>query len=273
MSSRIWSVGVNYTSSDQVQTIDDMIASGYAHHVEVLIDNFLTVPATSILEKFGDTPVAFHIMYSRFLEADRDHLQSMAARLRTLIRDVKPIYVSDHVGCFSYEGRAMPILGEYDYRRLEHALCAIEQWQELLGTRLILENFPSYTSEGAAQPDFYQRIADRTGAGLLFDISNAVVAANNAGVPLEAWSGLLDQCDSFHLGGYSEAKDGDGMLLDTHDGPLSDDTMAAACRIFSQERERPVTLTVEFDRNIDAVAWSRDLRWAAGLNPLNAIQD
>jgi hypothetical protein len=32
-------------------------------------------------------------------------------------------------------------------------------------------------------------------------------------------------------------------------------------------------LTVEFDRNIDAVAWSRDLRWAAGLNPLNAIQD
>ena len=267
MTSRDWSVGVNYTSFEQIEAIDGLIAAGCVDHVEVLIDNFLTVPAASITGRFGDTPVAFHIMYSKFLEADRDDLRAMAARLRPLIRDVQPLYVSDHVGCFSYEGRAMPILGEYDYKRLDHAVSAVDHWQDLLGAQLLLENFPSYTGHGAAQPEFYERLVDRTGAGLLFDISNAVIAAHNAHVPLEAWRGLVEGCDQFHLGGHSEVAGDPAILLDTHDGALSAATKEAASRLFPDHRARPVTLTVEFDRNIDAQIWAQDLRWAAGLNP------
>jgi hypothetical protein len=56
------------------------------------------------------------------------------------------------------------------------------------------------------------------------------------------------------------------ILLDTHDCGLSADTMATTCRIFSNERTKPTTLTIEFDRNIEMEVWARDLRWAAGLN-------
>lgn len=271
MSAKTWSVGVNFTSSSQIPTIAALIDAGCVDHIEILIDNFLTVPAHSILEKFADVPLAFHIMYSKFLEADQENLRAMSSPLRNLIRDVKPLYVSDHVGCFSYEGRALPILGEYDYRRLEQAVCAVDQWQALLGSQLLLENFPSYTSEGAAQPLFYEHLLKRTGAGLLFDISNAVVAAHNADVPVETWNELVYGCNHFHLGGYSESNDEPHMLLDTHDRALSADTIAAAGRIFLKQRTEPTTLTIEFDRNIQMEVWARDLRWAAGLNPVNAI--
>ena len=266
-SAKAWSVGVNYTSFNQIKIIDHLIRTGHVDHVEILIDNFLTVPTASIIERFGDIPVAFHIMYSKFLEADPADLRTMAELLVPLIRDVSPIYVSDHVGRFSYKGRSMPILGEYDYNRIEHAVSAVDQWQDMLNCRLLLENFPSYTSQGSGQPDFYKRVVERTGAGMLFDISNAVIAAQNSGVPVSEWTELVEKCDHFHLGGYSEVEGETTMLLDSHDEVLSLNTMAAANCLFKSPRSNPVTLTVEYDRNVNADNWARDLQWAAKLDP------
>jgi uncharacterized protein len=270
MASRAWSVGVNYTSSRHLATITALIDAGCVDYVEILIDNFLTVPAGSILDRFAGIPIAFHVMNSKFLEADRDTLRAMAVPLRALINAVEPLYVSDHVGRFSYEGRALPILGEYDYRDVERAVSAVDQWQTLLGTRLILENFPSYGAQEAAQPAFFEQVQKRTGAGLLFDISNAVVARHNADVPIDAWHNLIDTCSHFHLGGYRDSNDAPHLLLDTHDRGPSDETMKTAASIFARGLTAPMTLTVEFDRNIETETWAHALRWAASLNPRHA---
>lgn len=259
-------VGVNYTSSRHFPLFRELIDSGCVDYVEILIDNFLTVPAQSILEKFENIPIAFHIMNSQFFESDPQRLSAIAAPLRSLIREIKPLYVSDHVGCFTHNGCVLPVLGEYDYRKIEPAIASVDRWQELLGTRIILENFPSYTADGFAQPDFFRTLLDKTGAGLLFDISNAVVAEHNAKVAPGAWDTLIDACDHFHAGGYSESPYPPLMLLDTHDRKLSDATHAAIAAIMARREPKASTLTIEFDRNIQMESWKEELQRIAALS-------
>lgn len=276
MGRKKYRVGVNYTSSRHFTLIKELIDARVVDFVEILIDNFLTVPAQSILEKFESIPLAFHIMNSRFLEEKEEtKLQALAAPIRSLIRETRPLYVSDHVGRFTHNGCVLPILGEYDYRNTEHAVAAVDRWQSLLGTQLLLENFPSYTMDGMEQPAFFETVLQRTGAGLLFDVSNAIVAWHNTHVAPSAWNALVDGCNHYHAGGYSESEFEFEpiMLLDTHDRPLSNETSAAIADIMSRHESVVPTITIEFDRNIDRETWGRELERVAGLTSASTSPD
>ena len=274
MDHKKYRVGVNYTSSRHFTLIKELIDARVVDFVEILIDNFLTVPAQSILEKFESIPLAFHIMNSRFLEEKEDaKLRALAAPIKSLIRETRPLYVSDHVGRFTHNGCVLPILGEYNYRNTEHAVTAVDRWQSLLGTQLLLENFPSYTMDGAEQPVFFETVLGRTGAGLLFDVSNAIVAGRNTHVAPSAWDDLIDGCHHYHAGGYSESEFEPIMLLDTHDRPLSDETSAAIADIMSRRESVVPTITIEFDRNIEKETWRRELERVAGLTSARASRD
>jgi uncharacterized protein len=273
MNRKICTVGVNYTTSRQFSLIKDLIDENVVDFVEILIDNFLTVPAQSILQKFDGMPIAFHIMNSRFLETDEKKLRELSVPLKALIRDIKPLYVSDHVGNFTHNGCLLPVLGEYDYSRIEHAIDSVSRWQDFLGTQLLLENFPSYTIDGIDQPDFFRTVLSATQAGLLFDVSNAVIAAHNAKVPLSAWDDLVSASCHFHAGGYSESEHEPSMLLDTHDRELGVLTDAAIASILSRHRSDTATITVEFDRNIHKETWKGELVKIAGLNVRSRVAD
>lgn len=273
MTQKAGRVGVNYTASRHFPLIKELIDSGSVDYVEILIDNFLTVPAQSILEKFDHIPIAFHIMNSRFFETDDRRLAEVAAPLRSLIREIKPLYVSDHVGCFTHNSCVMPVLGEYDYQKVGHAVASIDRWQELLGTRIILENFPSYTPDGIDQPNFFETVLHRTGAGLLFDISNAIVAEHNAQVAPGAWDDLVESCCHFHAGGYSESSQPPLMLLDTHDRKLSDATNTAIAGILSERRSETPTITIEFDRNIQMETWKAELQRISRLGLQTSVSE
>ena len=97
---------------------------------------------------------------------------------------INPIYVSDHIARFSIDNLTLPILKEYDYKEIEIAIKKISHWQDMLGSNVFLENFPSLTSEGYGQPDFFKSIIDDTNCGLLFDISNAFVACKNTALSI-----------------------------------------------------------------------------------------
>lgn len=260
-------VGVNYTSSRQFALIRELIDLKVVDFVEILIDNFLTVPARSILQSFHDIPMAFHIMNSRFLESDLVRLRELSSLLKTLINEINPLYVSDHVGRFSQTGCLLPILGEYDYCQIDRAITSVSLWQEMLGTQILFENFPSYSPDGLTQPDFFKAVLHETGAGLLFDISNAVIAEHNAGVPLSAWHPLVKGRCHFHAGGYSESDRSESqsvILLDTHDRALSEVTNAAVHALLHEHRFDASTITIEFDRNIQVESWMQELNRVAG---------
>jgi uncharacterized protein (UPF0276 family) len=250
-------VGVNLTSPISSEVPLALLRGGHANFCELLIDNFLHLAPETVREAVGDVPLGFHIMNSRFLEQEPDILTPMATRLRYLIEELEPLYVSDHLGHFSHQGRRLPMVLELDYEA-EYAATAerVKRWQDLLGQRLYVENFPSLFPAGRGQAAFYARLLAETGAGLLFDLSNAVVAERNGGLAASAWLPLAAATTHFHVAGYTYENASPPVTLDTHDTNVSEESLA----FVALAGRTAATVTVERDANITEASWLEDLQ-------------
>jgi uncharacterized protein len=245
-------VGFNFTLGETFDMVQRLLAERHIDYCEFLIDNFLHVPPADLARAFPcDT--GFHIMYSRFLETDRETLADLAKRFRTYIDALQPMYVSDHVTCFSHAGRQFVQLGEYDYfADYQATRDKIAFWQDALGRQLLLENFPSFMPGGHHAPEFFERLRRDIGVGMLYDASNAVCAEFNCGVPLSRWDGLIGENEHFHVAGYRLSLAEPYLLRDTHDEQLSTDTIAyLKSRRALFDRSPEATMTYERDDEID----------------------
>lgn len=249
-------IGFNFTLTDTVANVRRLIAERRIAFCELLIDNFLHVPPTELAAAF-DCPVAFHIMHSRFLENDSAFLDDFARRLRTYIDALDPIYVSDHVARFSHRGRELFHLGEIDYRSsYAHVRERVALWQDLLGRRIHLENYPSIMEGAWDAPAFFESLRRDTGCGVLFDVSNAVCAHRNSGVPLDLWTPVIAGASHFHVAGYSLSVSKPEITLDTHDTVLAPDTFDFLETIAASVDKPDGTLTYECDADLpyDSIA-------------------
>lgn len=256
-------LGVNWTSPRHTAVARALLGRG-ACFCEVMIDNFLHLPPHALAAAFPGVPLAFHVMNSRFLRRDREELEALAARLKLFARELRPLYVSDHLAVFSEGARSLPFPQELDYAG-EGALALerVKLWQDLLGLPLLLENYPSILDQGRAQPEFFARLALETGAGLLLDLSNAVVAQLNCGAPASGWLALARGAVRFHAAGYRAAGTQPEIIQDSHDGELSQETLAFLRQVAPLTRGRDCTMVVERDANIEEESWARDLAAAA----------
>lgn len=253
-------IGFNFTLGDSLPLVQQLIAAKEIDYCELLIDNFLHVPSAELIDAF-DCPLGFHIMLSKFLESDTTFLKQLAKRLKTLIVDLKPLYVSDHLAYFSHQGRQLYHLAELDYQRdKQRIFIGVERWQDQLGHKIYLENFPSIMDDGHQAPFFFDELIHTTGAGLLFDASNAICAYRNCGAILENWLPVIATTPHFHVGGYSHAIIDTQVTLDSHDSALENDTLTFLQRHQSQFDKPGATLTYERDTNLDYDAIVTDLR-------------
>lgn len=252
-------IGFNFTLGDTLPLVRSLLAAGRIDYVELLIDNFLAVPEEDLAAAFA-VPVGFHIMFSKFVEGDDAALDSLGRRLRRLIDVMNPLYVSDHVARFTHGGRQLYHLAEIDYAAdYGRVRERVDGWQQRLGRRLFLENYPSILDGGHDAPAFFERLCRDTGCGVLFDASNAVCAFQNCGVPLEAWDGIIEESRHFHTAGYNLSILQPHLVLDTHDRALSETTMA----FLESRRERfdtpGATMTYERDDRFDEADIAADL--------------
>ncbi len=253
-------IGFNYTLGSTYPFVRQMAQDGEIDYCELLIDNFLQVPPAELAAAFP-CPLGLHIMFSRFLENDQAALEALAQRLRDYIAVLRPLYVSDHVATFTHQGRHLYHLAEVDYRAGYAALRArVQWWQQQLGVRLHLENYPSLLPGGHDAPDCFTRLMDDTGCGLLFDLSNAVCAQRNCGLALDAWLPVAARASHFHVAGYGESMLAPKLALDTHDADLADDTMAWLRALRPLIDAPGHTLTYERDAAIDAAAVRAEVR-------------
>lgn len=237
---------------------DGSMHDGHNHSIP---DSIWTVLETSLLllpEKNLDlstTPIAFHIMNSQFLERDTIQLSKVASRFRDFIDVIKPLYVSDHLACFTVDDLPLPTIAEVNYDEcLNTAIERITFWQNLLGTRLFLENFASVIEDNAhMQPQFFQTLIEKTDCGILFDISNAVLGWKNTHTALESWKPVFESVHHFHAGGFSPLHD-NAIYIDSHAGVLAQETKEWIKKIF-EECSNKRTLTIEFDHEINYDAW------------------
>jgi uncharacterized protein (UPF0276 family) len=255
-------MGVNVASAPSFAAASAFARNGLVDMVELVVDNFLHLDPEPVARQLDGMPVALHVMASGFLDHPESELRAVAARLRTWVAVLRPLYVSDHLARHVDSGRHLPDPVEADYGDGdgdgEDLVAGVARWQEMLGQPLLLENYPSSGAAGRGQIAFFDALDRRCGVRPLFDVSNAVVAEANGGDEARLWltAGLrLDRC---HVSGYSRHDLGRTVLVDSHDQAVSS-TSWALLDDLRAAGHRPTSHVVERDDNLDDLRWADDL--------------
>ena len=146
--------------------------------------------------------------------------------LKTLIREIEPEWISDHL-CWTSLGEInshdlLPL--PYNREALDHVVSRVQQVQEFLGRMLLLENVSSYISYRESEMtewEFFEEVCTRSGCRMLLDVNNIYVSARNHGFdPVDYLNGITPQrVQQFHLAGHSDFGD---YVIDTHDHDVPD---------------------------------------------------
>lgn len=172
-------------------------------------------------------------------------------RLDALIRRFEPRWFSEHLAWSSHGGRfyndLLPL--PYDRASLTRVCAHVDQVQEHLGRRLLLENPSTYVELAASTLDegtFLSEVVRRTGCGLLLDVNNAYVSGVNHGRDPWALISALPPAavGEIHLAGFAEDRDGAGdrLLIDTHGAPVDDAVWALYRRTLAHLGPRPTLI-------------------------------
>ena len=152
---------------------------------------------------------------------DKDHL----ARLKHLVGWLRPASFSEHLAWSTHESAFLNDLLPLPYTEstLNRVADHVDEVQDVVGTRMLLENPSSYLAfeeSTLAETEFLREIAKRTGCGLLLDVNNVFVSATNLGTdPISYIDAFpLDLVGEIHLAGHDEDHDDHGapLLIDSH---------------------------------------------------------
>jgi len=202
--------------------------------LEVHPENFLANPHAMelLLELAPHYPISVHTVGISIGSADgidRTHL----TRLRQLVDAVDPCLVSGHLAWSSTRGAYLNDLLPLPYTKetLAVVLTHLHEVQDGLGRAFVIENPSSYvafTTSTMKEIEFLNELVDRTGCGLLCDVSNVFLSAHNMRFdPLEYLDGLPEaSIAELHLGGFTpeadDAEPGATLLVDTHASAITE---------------------------------------------------
>lgn len=185
---------------------------------------------------------------------DTAHLR----RLSRLIDRTRPALVSEHLAWSVWQGAYYPDL--LPFPRTSSALARIadnvHRTQDALKRRIAIENPAHYlrmSDESLDEIDFLNELVHRTGCRLLLDINNVYVGAHNLGYDANAYLDAfpMRHVDEIHLAGHSlDPMLGDGLLVDSHDAPVSDAVWSLFEQVVATHGPRPTLL--ERDGNVPA---------------------
>jgi len=221
--------------------------------VEVHSENFFGggAPLNTLLRVRDQYPVSLHgvgMGLASPTPLDETHLNALAQ----LCRNIQPAMVSEHLCWNAVPGSVINDLLPFPYTQeaLDHVVRRIDQVQERLGIRLLVENLSSYlgfAQSEMSEGEFIAELVRRSGCGILFDIENLYVNHRNLGVDIDAFINTLpaDAILEYHLAGYSIRE---GCLVDTHDHPIYPEVWALYEHVLQQIGPRPTL--IEWDRDI-----------------------
>ncbi|MGL6289120.1 MAG: MNIO family bufferin maturase [Silanimonas sp.] len=186
---------------------------------------------------------------------DDGHLE----RLARVVARFEPAAVSEHLAWSTHGGvffnDLLPIA--YDAATLERVVRHVQQVQERLQRRVLIENPSTYVAlAGSAmeEADFLAELVARSGCGLLLDINNVVVSQHNRGESPGRYVDRypLQAVGEIHLAGHAvEVLDDDTVLrIDDHGSPVGDEVWALYAQVV--ERLGAVPTLIEWDTDVPA---------------------
>ncbi|MBV7300417.1 DUF692 domain-containing protein [Enterovibrio paralichthyis] len=152
------------------------------------------------------------------------------SRLKTLVDEIDPLFVSDHLSWSSVDNTYFNDLLPLPYT--EEALAVfcrnVEVTQDYLGRQILVENPSSYLSFAHStipEWEFLSEVARRTGCGLLLDLNNIYVSAFNHDFDTDSYLAAInpDWVQEIHLAGFTKKTLDEGEIwIDTHSQPVSE---------------------------------------------------
>lgn len=231
--------------------------------VEVHSENYLCCGGSSfdyLLKIRRNYPVSLHGIGMSLGSADGLDLEHLK-QVKNLIEIIDPCFISDHLSWSSKDGYFLPELLPTPYNKECLAVFSknISMAQDFLGREIMVENpstYLEYTNSTYAEPEFLNLLAEKTGAGILLDVNNIYVSAQN-----HNWSALeylnsieARHVNEIHLAGHSEKlfPNNTKLLIDTHDNvvcPEVWDLYKKTISLFG-----PIPTLIEWDANIPDLA-------------------
>ena len=221
---------------------------------EVISENFMVEggnPRRVLRKVRMNYPVVLHGVSLSLGSTDPLNLQYLT-ELRTLAREIEPVWISDHLCWSSLGGKyghdLLPL--PYTEEALAHVVERVARVQDFLGRQILVENVSSYMSFHAStmsEWEFLAALAERADCGLLLDVNNIFVSAHNHDFDAQKYlDGIpCGRVGQIHLAGHSTEGE---LLLDTHDHPAPDGVWAlyrAAVQRFGS-----ISTLIEWDDHI-----------------------
>ncbi|KZY32088.1 hypothetical protein A3752_17395 [Oleiphilus sp. HI0081] len=221
---------------------------------EALSDNYMSDGGQPLdyLEQVRDLyPVTFHGVGMSLGSTDPLD-QSYLKRLKSLIERFQPTLVSDHLCWASFDGvhgnELFPM--PYTMEAIKHIVSRIDQVQNYLGRRILVENVSSYLSftvDAMAEVQFLSEVAEQADCDILCDVNNIYVSAmNHKFDPQEYIRALpVKRIKEMHLAGF---EDQGTHLLDTHGARVH----GPVWQLYQTALERfgPIPTLIEWDTDI-----------------------
>jgi uncharacterized protein len=243
--------GIGLRAPHVAQIVEQRSTVGF---LEVHTENYFGGGARlKTLERLRETyPLSFHgvgLSLGRADGLDLDHARKVAA----LVKRFDPILVSEHLSWSAYSHIAVPDLLPLPltHEALDIFARHIEQFQEIIGRQVVIENPSNYIAFDELdfdEPEFLSLLAERTGCGLLLDLNNIFVSAHNLGRdPIAYLDGIRDarSVRQFHLAGHIRSGD---LLLDTHGTAVCPEVWSLYDRALEMFGPRPTL--IEWDSDI-----------------------
>ena len=204
---------------------------------------------------------------------DEDYLRELA----TFVREIGSPWHSDHLCFGSADSRVLHDLLPIAFKERKVASVAdrIKRAQDALGVPMAIENISYYMHPGKremTEGEFIARVCEAADCGLMLDVNNAYVNAQNFGFDVDAWMRTvpLDRVVQMHVAGHesfdldarggicdgeSEGNDGtrvDRIILDTHGADVCDPVLALLERVLRETG--PVPVLLERDQSFPSFA-------------------
>lgn len=225
---------------------------------EVHPENYLVAggPRLALLEAIRHRhPLSLHGV-SLSLAADAEPNAAHLAKLADLARRVEPTLISEHLAWSAWRGSYFPDL--LPFPRTTEALTRIAgniaRTQDALARPIAIENPSHYLQmEGHewSETEFLSEISRRTGCGLLLDVNNVYISANNLGYSAAAYIDAfpVEALMEIHLAGHTpDPLHGTALLVDSHDSPVCSEVWALYRRLI--ERAGSCPTLIERDDNL-----------------------
>ena len=222
--------------------------------LEILSENYM-VPGGAPLWHLDrirrDFPMVMHgvsLNIGGNMPLDRDYLRD----LKALAQRVQPGWISDHLCWTGINGVNLHDLLPLPYTEeaLRHVCERIQQVQDILGRRLVIENPSTYVAFSANQMSewvFLTEMLQRADCELLLDVNNVYVSSVNHGFNPQHYIDAIapDRVRQIHLAGHEAHEN---YCIDTHDQPVSEAVWELYA--YTTQRLAAVPTMIERDDNI-----------------------